>query len=71
MAFIYRDEFYYRTEEEWLADHPDKEYPREIADIIVAKHRNGPTGQVKMRFRHSRTKFENLENIADREPSAL
>ena len=32
----------------------------EMADIIIAKHRNGPTGQVKVRFRHNLTRFENL-----------
>jgi len=71
VAFIYRDELYYRTEEEWLAAYPNKEYPREIADIIISKHRNGPTGQVKMRFRHSLTKFENLENISQMESNSL
>ena len=42
VMFVYRDE-YYHTEEEWQLQHPDREYPREEADIIVAKNRNGPT----------------------------
>ncbi len=67
VIFIYRDEVYY-NEEDWQKDHPDKEYPREMADIIIAKHRNGPTGQVKLRFRHSLVKFE---NIAKAEPTLL
>jgi replicative DNA helicase len=71
VIFIYRDEIYYPTEEEWLKDHPDEDYPKEIADIIIAKHRNGPTGQIKMRFRQSLTKFENLENVSSSEPSLL
>jgi replicative DNA helicase len=71
VIFIYRDEIYYPTEEEWLTDHPDDDYPKEIADIIIAKHRNGPTGQIKMRFRQSLTKFENLENVSSSEPSLL
>jgi len=70
VIFIYRDEIYY-TQEEWQSQHPDEEYPREIADIIIAKHRNGPIGQIKARFRHNLTKFENLENIAKAEPSLL
>lgn len=61
VAFVYREEAYYKTEEEWMQQFPDKEYPKGIADIIVAKHRNGPIGQVKLRFRHSLTKFENME----------
>jgi len=68
VMFIYRDEVYY-TKEEWQDQHPDKDYPREIADIIIAKHRNGPTGQIKLRFRHNLAKFENLTNIE--EPSLL
>ena len=64
VIFIYRDEVYFK-EEEWAAQFPDKEYPREIADIIIAKHRNGPIGTVKVRFRHALTKFENLQSIAE------
>ena len=67
VLFIYRDEAYF-NEEEWQREHADKEYPREMADIIIAKHRNGPTGQIKLRFRHSLTKFE---NIAKAEPTLL
>ncbi len=68
VIFIHRDEAYY-TIEEWQDQHPDREYPREIADINIAKHRNGPVGQVKLRFRHSLAKFENITNIE--EPSLL
>jgi replicative DNA helicase len=32
-----------------------------IAEIIVAKHRNGPVGQVELVFRRSLAKFENAE----------
>ena len=59
VMFIYRDEVYY-TKEAWERDNPDKPYPKGIANIIVAKHRNGPTGQRDLRFRHNITKFENL-----------
>jgi replicative DNA helicase len=61
VLFIYRDEYYYKTEEEWVEAHPkepDLPYPREEADVIIAKHRNGPTGRVKLRFKHSLAKFE-------------
>ena len=71
VIFISRDEVRYRTEEEWLKDHPDEEYPRGLADIIIAKNRNGPTDQLKMRFRHSYTRFEDLEGATDTEPSLL
>jgi len=68
VMFIYRDEYYYKTEEEWAAQHPDREYPREEADIIIAKNRNGPTGRIKLRFKHSLAKFY---NISSEEPSLL
>jgi replicative DNA helicase len=68
VLFIYRDEYYYKSEEEWIAAHPDREYPREEADIIIAKHRNGPTGRVKLRFRHNLAKFESLSSM---EPTLL
>ena len=32
-----------------------------IADIIVAKHRNGPTATIQLVFRSALTKFENAE----------
>ena len=67
VIFVYRDEVYF-TEEEWQAQHPDREYPRGMADVIIAKHRNGPVGQIKLRFIHSLTKFD---NIARAEPTLL
>ena len=65
VLFIYRDEVYY-TEEDWARQFPDKEYPKGEADIIVAKHRNGPTGSVKVNFNARITKFENVEKVAER-----
>jgi len=49
IAFIYRDEVYNR-------DSSDKG----IAEIHVSKHRNGPTGNVKLRYIDAYTRFENL-----------
>jgi len=62
VLFIYREEYYYKTEEEWSSQHPDKEYPREEADIFIAKHRNGPPGQIKLRFQHELAKFHNISS---------
>jgi len=50
VAFIYRDEVYNREE-----NNPN----RGKAEIIVAKHRNGPTGLSLMTFLKSYTRFEN------------
>jgi replicative DNA helicase len=62
VIFISRDEMYI-TEDDWKK-HNDIEstpYPRGIADIVIAKHRNGPMGERKLRFVSSLTKFEDLE----------
>src|SRR3978361_2462516 len=48
VAFIYRDEYY------------DKESERQgIADIIIAKHRNGALGDVELTFAKEYPKFLN------------
>ncbi len=71
VMFIYRDE-YYHNEEEWQLQHPDREYPREEADIMIAKNRNGPTGQIKLRFRHNLATFYNYEYpVSSEEPTLL
>ncbi|HEV2461299.1 MAG TPA: DnaB-like helicase C-terminal domain-containing protein, partial [Ktedonobacterales bacterium] len=50
VLFIYRDEVYNRD-----TDRPN------IADIIVAKHRNGPVGQISLYFHAAQTRFRDLE----------
>ncbi len=60
VIFINREEVYYPNEEDWRAQHPEEEYPRGLADIIVAKNRNGPIGNVKVRFIDRLTKFDNF-----------
>ena len=59
VMFIYREDVYY-TEDEWAQHFPDRPYPRNIAEIIVAKHRHGPTGSVKLRFRNNLVRFDSL-----------
>lgn len=59
VMFIYREDVYY-TEEDWQQHFPDRPYPRNIAEIIVAKHRHGPVGSVKLRFRSNLVRFDAL-----------
>jgi len=68
VVFIYRDDYYYPTEEDWRKEHPDQEYPAGIATVVIAKHRNGPVGEVNIRFI---PKYARFENIANQEPSLL
>ena len=50
VGFIFREEVY----------RPDKESLKGIAELILAKQRNGPTGRLKLAFLNKFTKFENL-----------
>ncbi len=68
--FIYREDVYF-TEEDWESKFPDRPYPKGIADIIVAKHRNGPVGRARLFFRERVAKFENLEKVESGRPSLL
>ncbi|GIW09178.1 MAG: replicative DNA helicase [Dehalococcoidia bacterium] len=63
VLFIYREDVYY-TEKEWEKRFPTKPYPRGIVDILVAKHRNGPTGQISLLWFEKTTRFVNL-NVRD------
>jgi len=60
VAFIYREEVY-TSEDEWQQKRPGQPYPKGIAEIIVAKHRNGPTGQCRLMWLENLTKFGNLD----------
>ena len=50
IMFIYRDEYYTKDQ----CKEPG------VAEVIIAKQRNGPTGTVKLAFMNRFTKFENL-----------
>ena len=62
VMFIYREDKY-MSREEWARQHPDRpadSYPSGITQIVVAKHRNGPTGTIHLRFREKVARFEDL-----------
>jgi len=59
VMFIYRDQYYKEKEQVVEADHdPDRV---EEAEIIIAKHRNGPTGKIVLGFQPQYARFTNLK----------
>ncbi len=49
IIFVYRDEYYFRDSED-----------KGVAELIIAKQRNGPTGKVMVKFTSEYTRFDNL-----------
>ncbi|HZH98017.1 MAG TPA: replicative DNA helicase [Fimbriimonadaceae bacterium] len=58
VMFIYRDEYYKARENPEEANNDPSRV--EVAEIIIAKHRNGPVGTVKLAFKPQFALFENL-----------
>jgi replicative DNA helicase len=54
IIFIFRDDYYEAESDQ-----------RGIAELIIAKQRNGPTGKVKVRFESAFTRFDNLAQEAN------
>jgi replicative DNA helicase len=57
IMLLHREDYYRRTEPDFVPDN--------IAEVIIAKQRNGPTGTVKLTFADRSTRFENLSTQAD------
>jgi replicative DNA helicase len=60
VAFIYRDEVY----------NPDQEENKGLAELIIAKHRNGETGVIELVFLGETTTFRSLDRHAPPDGSA-
>lgn len=54
VMFLYRDEYYNQESEK-----------KNIGEVIIAKHRNGPTGNVELVWKGQYTKFLNKENYME------
>jgi replicative DNA helicase len=55
VIFIYREEMY----------KPDNDDLKGQAELIIGKHRNGPTGSVRLAFLNEYTRFESLAAVGD------
>ncbi|MDO5713245.1 MAG: replicative DNA helicase [Tissierellia bacterium] len=52
VMFLYRDDYYHEDSEK-----------QNVGEVIIAKHRNGPTGMIELVFQKEFTKFLNKENV--------
>ena len=57
VALLHREDYYRMSEPDFQPDN--------IAEVIIAKQRNGPTGTVKLTFLNKTTRFENLSTAND------
>jgi replicative DNA helicase len=57
VALLHREDYYKMSEPDFQPDN--------IAEVIIAKQRNGPTGTVKLTFLNKTTRFENLSTQHD------
>lgn len=76
VMFVYRPEYYLERQEPDLGTDKHMEWQESmdrvhnLAEVIVAKQRNGPIGTVKLYFRKEFTRFENYQSD-DRTPEPL
>ncbi|HET6250366.1 MAG TPA: replicative DNA helicase [Tepidisphaeraceae bacterium] len=57
IALLHREDYYRMAEPDFQPDN--------IAEVIIAKQRNGPTGTVKLTFLNKTTRFANLSTAGD------
>jgi replicative DNA helicase len=63
VCFIHRPEYYKIYKDQYNND------LKGIAEIIIAKHRNGAVGDVRLRFRGEHARFMNLDDEVPPMPS--
>ena len=57
VILLHREDYYHRGEEDYQQDN--------TAQLIIAKQRNGPTGNVELTFREKYTRFENASSAEE------
>jgi len=57
VMFVYREDYYNK-----------ETHRKSITDLIIAKHRNGPVGQIELYFDQTKASFKNLEKRFDAAP---
>jgi replicative DNA helicase len=56
VMMLHREEYYHKGDPNWEMDHADQ---AGMAELIIVKQRNGPTGTVKLTWDGSTTRFKN------------
>ncbi len=74
VLLLHREEYYHIGDHDWHSENPDKSG---VAEIIIAKQRNGPTGSVNLTWDTDTTRFKNYGGATapswandDRHPAA-
>ena len=59
VVFIHRDDRY-MTPEQWAQRHPTDPYPENLAQLVIAKNRHGPTRNIHLVFDGKYSRFLNM-----------
>ncbi len=62
VALLHREEYYHVNDPDWADNHPDKVG---LAELIIAKQRNGPTGVVRLTWDSATVRFKNYAGYRD------
>ena len=68
VMFIHREEKF-TTKEDWIKNNPGVPYPEGQAEIIVAKHRNGPTDTIPLAVDDSIGRFVTIDSARNNQLS--
>jgi len=58
VMLLHREEYYHIGDESWMND-PNNADKVGVAELIIAKQRNGPTGTIKLSWEPNTTRFKN------------
>jgi len=61
VLMLHREEYYHQGDDDWLEANPEK---RGLAELIVAKQRNGPTGVVRLTWDGRLTRFRDFSDAS-------